>query len=110
VSVVRDRGKRQKLHSAISDSSRRKWSKQAEQDMAVLRISKDALVKALCDRINSGLEIEETVNQNPQSGHPETAFQMTFTLDEIPLFVKCKFFEYDCKEHLRIYSVHKDKK
>jgi hypothetical protein len=110
VSVVRDPDKRAKLVSAIMDSTKRKWSRQAEQDMGFLGLTKEALIKALSDRIKSGLEIEETGNRNPRSGEVETAYQTTFNLEKVPLFVKCKFFEYDGNEYLRIYSVHKNRK
>lgn len=109
MSSARDPEKRSKLVSAIADSTKRRWSKQAEQDMAHLGLTKDVLIKALFNRITSGLEIEETLNRNPHSGEQETVYQTTFTLDKVPLFVKCKFFEYDGKEYLRIYSVHKDR-
>jgi hypothetical protein len=110
VSSVRDPDKRARLVSAITDPTKRMWSRQAEQDMGLLRLTKDVLIKAFCDRIKSGLEIEEKINQNPHSGEAETVYQAVFRLGNVPLFVKCKFFEYEGKELVRIYSVHKDRK
>jgi hypothetical protein len=105
---LKDRKVRRTLRQLAGEPATVSATKRALQDMLALRINKAGVCQAICDWIDDGETIMETITTDIPDHVGEPAYEFQPTIDGHDMFIKVTICERDTDhELLLLISAHK---